>query len=481
MRWTRIPHLAFALFQALILASALVATARADTMVIPPYADVLIFEGDQAAIIAWNGTHEYLLLSVSLWASWSGSGERNESSVVAVQVMPLPSIPDVSKGDRGVFDRLREVLLDHLSRKYGGWPYTRGSYMSTGIGGQAEAVNITLVFFKEIGVHHLAVLEIHDVRQLVDWVRRFYANKGIDLTGQEALLERVEAIAGDYVRRGYRYFTVDVIELGPEARTVEPLTYVFECDHVYYPLYISSAAEGETHVKLFVLASAWISDERASAAGLKVVLRDELSDTELLAISPDIYEFMNEEPVKLTELVYHGPASELKTDLEVRPDQEVSELQVMGWASLGLGISSSAVLMAIPVIRWARRADKRSSKLPQIVYPASALALILAFAYVPMAMTIVGPPHTAVDARLAPAPVLTCTLMISASACLTGATSTANRWARPSVLISLLVVLASVVGLLSLTPSPAMPITALLSSVVVVLLAWIAIIEVINT
>ena len=81
-----------ALYAATIITALALSTAWADRGSIPFKEGVKIFEPNQRALLAWNGEEEILLLSTDLVAS---------ESTMVLEVLPLPSEPEVKKGDEG--------------------------------------------------------------------------------------------------------------------------------------------------------------------------------------------------------------------------------------------------------------------------------------------------------------------------------------------------------------------------------------------
>ena len=67
-----------------------------------------VSESGQKAIIAWNGTHEILILSTDVSSS-------NESEVI--ELMPLPSNPTISKGENQSFLKIEELVNTYLAVK----------------------------------------------------------------------------------------------------------------------------------------------------------------------------------------------------------------------------------------------------------------------------------------------------------------------------------------------------------------------------
>jgi len=378
------------LLQAFLFASLLTPAAWADTMMIMPYSDVWVSEDDQAAIIAWNGTHEYLLLTVNARAVplVSGSGRTAKiSETLAVQILPLPSVPEVREGEEWPFHALSSILFDRLVRK---------AVLTRFYGSAASDEGVSLVFHEEIGVHNLAVIEVSNASELVDWIVEFYSGKGIPVEEQTWPSGPVEAIASRYVRRGYRYFVVDVVELNQTVRTIQPLVFIFKCDYVYYPLYVSSLAIGDTNIKLFVIAKYWLTEEEVRSTGLRVVLRDRLSPGDLMAASEDIYDFMGGETVRITELVYEGPTRKLRSDLEAVPKPSSEELT--GYAYMAAVLGSSTAIVVLPTgfsIRRKPRTGKAVKIELNVALLASTCALALSFVLMPTAVAIFEPPYYA--------------------------------------------------------------------------------------
>ena len=376
------------LLQALLFASLPTPLAWADTMMIMPYSDVWVSEEDQAAIIAWNGTHEYLLLTVNARAvplvSRSGRSVK-VSETLAVQILPLPSVPEVKEGEEWPFKDLSSTLFNRLMRK------ARLTHFYGPAAASGE--DISLVFYEEVGVHNLAVIEVENASELVDWILDFYSGKGIPVEEQTWPSGPVEAIASRYVRRGYRYFVVDVVMLDRTAKTISPLVFVFECDYVYYPLYISSLAIGDTSIKLFVIARYWLTQEEVRHTGLRVVLKDVLSYDDLIAISEDICHFMGDRPAKVTELVYEGPARKLRSDLEAVPKPTYEELR--GYAYVALVLVPSTALVVVPAGLVAKKPRRPARANSEVVLLASALALTSSFVLMPLALALLGPPYYA--------------------------------------------------------------------------------------
>ena len=450
--------------QALLLVSILTPTASADRMTVVPVPGLDVLEGSQKAIIAWNGTHEYLLLSVDVELQLEGrqqlmSKEEGEEPILVVQLMPFPSVPKVLEADREAFYELEDVLYQHLARK------SIVSYYTKTYSGRPTAAvpvpepMVELIFYEEVGAHHVAVLDVSDARELVGWVVEFFAQKGFDVSEQMEQFSQAEEILADYVERGYRYFTVDVVAVRPyEAASTEPLAYVFECGCVYYPLYISTVAKGHTSVRLFVLAEGWLRREDVREAGLTLAIEDELKAEEVERVSEDIYGLLGARGAKLTVLTYDGAIELLKTDLEAQLGPSLSK--ALNQAQLTAFSSASVAFIVLPSIRVRRRPKKADADVV-VAFIASLLALFSLLCLSPVLVVLVNPPYVYVGHYLmgsyGPWPLYIFMLAASASLALTLLLSVGDERARLPLAICLLVLFGSllfVFGAAFMLPSP---------------------------
>ena len=78
----------------------------ADRGSVPFEPHVQIFEPNQRALIAWNGSEEILLLTTDLYAS---------ESTKILEVLPLPSEPVVEEGNIEVFRKATELINEKLA------------------------------------------------------------------------------------------------------------------------------------------------------------------------------------------------------------------------------------------------------------------------------------------------------------------------------------------------------------------------------
>ncbi|UCD05387.1 MAG: DUF2330 domain-containing protein [candidate division WOR-3 bacterium] len=196
-----------------------------------PY--VQIFEPNQRAMIAWNGTDQILLLSTDLHAS---------DSTRVLEVMPLPAEPEVKKGDLETFRK----ATDLINRKLYAEKVAAGRVMSEGVVVPSGEVT----FHEKIGAHDISVTHLLDAAGFVDWVVEYLGTLGVE---QDIVSERMRNLIEEYIADDFEWFVFDVISLTEDIVTNEPIQYDFKSDHLYYPLKITSTAEGSTSIELLIL------------------------------------------------------------------------------------------------------------------------------------------------------------------------------------------------------------------------------------
>ncbi len=214
--------------------------ARADCGSIPfkPYVD--IFEPNQRAVIAFNGTEQILLLSTDLRAS---------EPTKVLEVIPFPNEPEVKKGRQAVFDTATELINRKLNRprvmKKG-----MGGMGGGAFGGEAPPAGV-VTQHKRIGAHEISVTKVLDRRRFVGWVEDYLRESGVDTPKIPRPLEKV---IGEYLRDECQWFAFNVVELGTETKTKEAIQYRFKTRRMYYPLRITRAEKGNTTVRLIIVS-----------------------------------------------------------------------------------------------------------------------------------------------------------------------------------------------------------------------------------
>jgi hypothetical protein len=284
-----------------------------------PIGDVSVYGPGQKAIIAWNGDEEVMILSTDV----SASGDSQ-----VLEVLPLPSEPKVEKGDFASFEQVSGLIEEHFSGHW--WDGFRKGALTAGEG-------VEIVFHEKIGAHDITVVKAGDSAELVMWAESFLRDAGIE---HEISSPKLESLVGDYIARDIHYFVFDLIEVTSEPKSIEPIVYRFDSDFLYFPLKISTLAEGWTDINLFLLTPQpaslhWLPEGSELAPGLEMgqfygehgtqPIQFKLTEEELASISKDIVSLL-ESDGWLTAMAYHGDLSGLTRDLiigRISPDAKL--------------------------------------------------------------------------------------------------------------------------------------------------------------
>ena len=171
--------------------------AHADRGSIPFVPGVEIFEPVQRAMIAWNGEEEILLLSTDLRAS---------APTKVLEVLPLPSEPEVKKGDIEVFKRAVNLINSRIRRGHGA---ALGKSRGRPEAYRPPAGEVT--FHKRIGAHDVSVAHVLDRRGFIEWVEDYLRSKGVE---NPKIPEGMKTVVGEYLADGFTWFVFDVVSLG---------------------------------------------------------------------------------------------------------------------------------------------------------------------------------------------------------------------------------------------------------------------------
>ncbi|MBO8181867.1 MAG: DUF2330 domain-containing protein [Archaeoglobus sp.] len=261
----------------------------------------ILEESEQNAIIAWNGSEEILILSTTVRAS---------NNTTVLEILPLPSKPEIKKADIQQFHQLIRILnMD--GEKMGGFGFAA-----------QRGAGFEIIFQERIGFHYLTVILVRDPVEFSEWFEDFVAERGFSTT----LPEGFAAIISDYTSRGYNYFVIDLINVSREQRSVEPIQYRFKSEKLYYPLKITSTIKSYTRVNLFILGEGEVRNEDLEKAGMwkgyKSSVYTFISKSKLMEINPEIAEILD--GAYFTNARFGGETNQLENDLEV------SELWVPG-------------------------------------------------------------------------------------------------------------------------------------------------------
>ncbi|MBE0433550.1 DUF2330 domain-containing protein [candidate division WOR-3 bacterium] len=200
---------------------------------------VQIFEPNQRAMIAWNGSEQILLLSTDLHAS---------DSTMVLEVLPVPGEPEVKKGDLETFRKATELI----NRKLQAQQPTKGYRTSEGVVVPSGEVT----FHAKIGAHDISVTRLFDAPGFVDWVLNYLRTRGVD---EDIVTPRMRGLIDEYIAEGFEWFVFDVVSLGEATVTSEPLQYRFKTRKLFYPLKITSTGAGSTSIELLILTPRLLS------------------------------------------------------------------------------------------------------------------------------------------------------------------------------------------------------------------------------
>ena len=207
----------------------------------------------QLAVVAWNGTHEVLILSTIIRVEVSSKLGK----LYLVELMPFRTVPEVEKSSMSVF-----WVLDRMFYR------TRwGRAIPLGKGSLSKG-EVEVIYEKRIGAHQIALVKFNSSSELVKFVE-YYAKKYGVVPPSSSKLEAFREIFGEYLARGYRYASVDVVEVKYYRFMVEPIKYVFESDRAYYPLRVSNVYKGSAYVRIYLVTDRDVDLDSVLAMGFK--------------------------------------------------------------------------------------------------------------------------------------------------------------------------------------------------------------------
>ena len=276
-----------------------------------PISDVSVYGPGQKAIIAWDGEEEILILSTDVRAS-------SDSQVL--ELLPLPSKPEIEKGDFASFEQVDKLIKKHFPGRL--WDRFRKGVL----GPPGEGVEI--ISHEKIGAHDITVVKAADSADLVRWAEKFLKDTGIE---HEIFSPKLESLVKDYIAHGINFFVFDLIEVSSEPKSIEPIEYRFDTDFLYYPLKISTLAEGWTDINLFLLTPQpldlhWLPERSELPQGMEIgkfygkngpeFIQFKVSQYELASIDESLANLL-EGNAWLTAMSYHGDLAGLTQDLKL--------------------------------------------------------------------------------------------------------------------------------------------------------------------
>jgi hypothetical protein len=262
-----------------------------------PVSDVDIYGPGQKAIIAWNGETERLILSTDLYAS---------AETKVLEVLPLPSKPEVEEGSLQSFEAVQRLIIENMPRA------------------PVSKKELEIVFHERVGAHDVTVVKASSMEELGGFIFDYADEVGVN---PPSLGGDARQVLSDYLARGFNYWVFDLVDLYSTPLSVEPIACEFSSPILYYPLRISSLAEGETEIILYLLTSGEILEglvppkmslARYSPTGGPV--KFQLSMEELAGIDPKLARlFPGSSAAWFTAVKYKGDLSDIDFDLEIPP------------------------------------------------------------------------------------------------------------------------------------------------------------------
>jgi len=280
----------------------------------PP--QIYIYERAQNAIVAWNGSEEVLILSIDI--------DSSEATKV-LRVIPLPSNPiNISQGSFDSFTKLQEIVNEKLQEAWNHSFLESGGYND---GKGVPSSNVEITFQDTIGAHNITIFHIIDGTNFSDYATDFAVQAGLnDITFSSEFQNMVE----EYLEDDISFFVFDIIDTSEDEHSIDPIVYRFKTDFLFYPLKITAASDvGETYaeVNVFCITKNRIKNEIFSDLSFYSNINyysyysdyfDDinLSEDELLEISPDIYDIFKGDPILMSH-EYFGQYSNIDGDIVV--------------------------------------------------------------------------------------------------------------------------------------------------------------------
>jgi len=251
-------------------------TGFGDRGLLPFDPDVEIFEPNQRAIITWNGDEQILLLSTDIYAS---------ESTMVLEVLPLPSEPEVKKGAIETFLKVTNIINTKILNAYKKRHGEGVEHIATPGG--------VVTWHEQIGAHDISIIQLVESETFVTWVRDYLDSLGVE---HEIVTDTMAALIQEYITDGFVWFVFDIITLGDVTVSNEPIQYRFTTDSLFYPLRITRTGRGNTSIQLVILTPRLLRNFPALPMA-RIELRHEpvtLTNAELKEIDEDMYELLQE-------------------------------------------------------------------------------------------------------------------------------------------------------------------------------------------
>lgn len=214
--------------------------AQADRGGLPFLPNAVLSVPRQQAILGWNGSEEVLIL---------GTDRRASQDVKVLEVLPLPAEPTIWKPKEEVFDTARAMIAQKTNKAR--------STIGMGYAGapkSSPAGEVTK--HRKIGTHDIRVVHVKDPYEFIRWAQDNLKKWGAQAQDLPAPFRRV---VSQYIADGYRWFAFDIVELGPDVGSLEPVGYRFASDYLYFPLRVTTLDHGNSTVDLMILTDQQIT------------------------------------------------------------------------------------------------------------------------------------------------------------------------------------------------------------------------------
>ncbi len=208
---------------------------------------------DERALIAWDGTTEDILMSLSV----TGSSDK------AAWVMPVPSAANVTLGDTEVFEELGTLTAPRVEYHDSWWPTLpllvwAGAPPPDTAGLPGGRVNV--LGRQRLGPFDVTRLAADDPAALANWLKDngFPHPEGLD-----------DNLA-PYVADGWEIVAVQLVPAeadGSLTGALQPLRLSFASDTVVYPMRLSRSATISQYIDLYVLAEHRMDPAAVPVAG----------------------------------------------------------------------------------------------------------------------------------------------------------------------------------------------------------------------
>ena len=178
--------------------------------------------------------------------------------------------------------------------------------------GGGEPFRIT--FHERLGAHDITVVKVNNPDEFADWVQE----KAKALTGGQASLpDSIRKLITKYLNEyNCPYFVFDVIEVGPDPQSVEPIIYEFKSPVVFYPLEISSTFHGRTTIDLIVFSKDRIDPDPFWRLGFQVSSVGAVRSLDMRRVMPRLEELLGETAL-IQAFRYKGDIQRLKGNIAV--------------------------------------------------------------------------------------------------------------------------------------------------------------------